>query len=93
MNMNWFDLLCALGVGVVCGTIGQLTSKYSRGGWAVNIGLGFVGAAIGASLSRALNAPVIYDITYEHTNFPVMWSLVGSVSLVAALGFFVKPSH
>ncbi len=91
--MNWIDALFILLVGIICGTIGQMTSGYTRGGWIVHIGLGWVGAAFGAYLSRVFNAPLIYNITVQKTEFPVIWSLIGSVFLVAGIGFLVKPSR
>ena len=91
--MDGIDFLLAMGVALVCGTIAQLTSRYSRGGWFVHLGLGYAGAVLGAYLSRSLNAPLVYNIRYGATDFPVIWSLIGSVALVAAIGFFVKPSR
>ena len=92
MDLNWIDLLFIAIVGLICGTLGQLTSRYSRGGWIVHLGLGWVGAALGAYFSRVLNAPLVYNIKVQNTEFPVIWSLVGSVFLVAGIGFLVKPS-
>ncbi len=91
--MNWIDLLFILGVGIICGMIGQMTSGYARGGWIVHLGLGWVGAALGVYLSRVFNAPLIYNIKVQNTEFPVIWSLIGSVFLVAGIGFLVKPSR
>ncbi len=92
MNMNWIDALFILAVGTICGAIGQVTSRYSKGGWFVHLGLGWVGAGLGTYLSRALGAPLIYNIAVQKTEFPVIWSLVGSVFLVAGIGFLVNPS-
>lgn len=91
--MDLIDLLFIVVLGIICGSVGQLTSGYSRGGWAVHLGLGFIGAAAGTYLSRTFNAPLIYNITVEKTEFPVIWALVGSVFFVAAIGFVVKPGR
>ena len=64
-HMNSTDFLLALLVAVICGTIAQLTSGYSKGGWIVNLIIGFLGALAGVVVSRLLNAPVIYDLIYK----------------------------
>ncbi len=91
--MNWIDLLFVVIVGIICGTIGQMTSGYSKGGWIVHLSLGWVGAALGVYLSRVFNAPLVYNITVQSTEFPVIWSLIGSVFFVAAIGLLVKPGR
>ncbi len=80
-------------VAIVCGSIAQLTSGYSRGGWIVNLGVAFFGALAGVVISRELNAPVIYDVKYRMVDFPIIYSLVGSALFVAALGFLMKPGR
>lgn len=89
--MQSADFIMVALIAIVCGSIAQLTSNYSRGGWIVNMGVAFVGAAAGVILSRQLNAPVIYDVKYRMVDFPIIYSLIGSALFVAALGFLVKP--
>ena len=91
--MDYIDFLLAMGVALICGIIAQLTSGYSRGGWFVHLGLGYAGAVLGVYLSRSLNAPLVYNVRFGSTDFPVIWSLVGSVAFVAAIGFFIKPGR
>lgn len=80
-------------VAIVCGTIAQITSPYSRGGWLVHLGIAFAGAVAGVVVSRYLNAPAIYDVKYRTTDFPIIYSIVGSALLLAMLGFLVKPQR
>ena len=91
--MDLMDLVLTLIVGVVCGVGAQLTSKYSKGGWIVHIGVGFAGAFAGVVLARSVNVPVVYVLKGEGINFPIIWALLGAVFFLAALGFFVKPSR
>ncbi len=91
--MTLIDGLFIAVLGLICGSVGQLTSGYTSGGWAVHLGLGWIGAAVGTYLSRAFHAPLVYNITVDKTEFPVIWALVGSVFFVAAIGFFIKPSR
>lgn len=89
--MQSADFIVAALVAIVCGTFAQLTSAYSRGGWWVHLGIGFAGAVIGVVVSRALNAPVIYNVQYRMIDYPIIYSVVGSALLLAALGFLIKP--
>ena len=91
--MSLIDLALISVVALLCGSAAQLTSGYARGGWIVHMTLGFMGAAAGVLLSRMFNFPEIYDVTTGTNNFPIVWALVGSVFLVAAVGLFVKPSQ
>jgi uncharacterized membrane protein YeaQ/YmgE (transglycosylase-associated protein family) len=91
--MNSTDFLLILLVAVICGTIAQWTSGYSKGGWIVNLIIGLLGAFAGVVISRLLNAPVIYDVIISGSRFPVIYCVVGSVFLLAGIGFIVKPGR
>lgn len=91
--MQLGDFIMLVLVAIVCGSIAQLSSGYSRGGWIVNWGVAFFGALAGVVISRELNAPVIYDVKYRMVDFPIIYSIVGSALFVAALGFLVKPGR
>jgi len=91
--MSWIDLLFISAVALVCGLIGQLTSKYSHGGCIVNLGVAFVGAVLGVHFSRTLGFNMIYTITIQKTDFPLIWALLGSVLSVAAISLFFRPGR
>jgi uncharacterized membrane protein YeaQ/YmgE (transglycosylase-associated protein family) len=74
-------------VAFICGSLAQLTSSYYHGGWIVNFGAALVGVIV----SRLLNFPAIYDIEYRQIDFPVIYSLVGAMLFLGAIGFWVKP--
>jgi uncharacterized membrane protein YeaQ/YmgE (transglycosylase-associated protein family) len=84
------ELLLTSVVAVVCAMLGLSTSKYSRGGCIVYMAFGFIGAFLGTWVSRSLGFDKVPDMTIGASNFPVIWSLVGSVLLVAAIGLFVR---
>lgn len=91
--MELGDIILVALIAVVCGSLAQLTSGYSRGGWIVNLGVGFAGALTGLVLSRFLHAPEIYNFEYRGVDFPIIYSLVGAALFLAAIGFLVKPSR
>ncbi len=85
--MNPLEWLVMLMVAGVCGAIGQLIGGFSRGGCLVSIALGFIGALLGAWLSRALVLPELVPMQIGNTQFPIVWSIAGSAIFVAVLGF------
>jgi len=51
---------------------------------------GFIGAFLGTWVSRTLGFDKVPDLTIGSSNFPIIWSLVGSVLLVAVIGLLVR---
>ncbi len=88
--MSLFELLILLVVAGVCGALGQAIGGYSRGGCLVSIALGFIGALLGTWLSRLLSLPELLAIHFDSTNFPIVWSIIGSALFVALLGFLQR---
>ena len=91
--MDLVDLLLICLVAIGCGTLGQLTSEYSRGGWIVYIIISFFGAFLGVYGARELNAPDLYNLKFAETDFPIIWAVGGSVFFVAAVSLAVRPSR
>jgi uncharacterized membrane protein YeaQ/YmgE (transglycosylase-associated protein family) len=89
--MNLIDLSLIALVGIICGTSAQLTSGSSKGGWIVNLALGFFGALVGVFVSRSLNAPVVYDLKVAAVTFPLIYCILGAVLCLAAISLFMKP--
>ena len=83
--MTLLDLLILLLVAGICGSLGQAISGFSRGGCLVSIALGFVGAVIGMWLARALGLPDLFPVRIGTTNFPIVWSIIGSAVFVAVI--------
>ena len=89
--MNPVDFLLVALIAIVCGSLAQFTSGFSKGGLLVNIGVGFLGAMAGVVISRMLNAPTIYDLKYRMIDFPIIYSIIGCTLFLAAIGFLIKP--
>jgi uncharacterized membrane protein YeaQ/YmgE (transglycosylase-associated protein family) len=86
-KMTLLDWLILLAVAGVCGALGQAISGYSHGGCLVAIAVGFIGALIGAWLSRLLGLSDLLALRIGSTTFPVIWSIIGSALFVAAISF------
>ncbi|HSW37942.1 MAG TPA: hypothetical protein VLL97_00445 [Acidobacteriota bacterium] len=91
--MNAIDFPLIFLVAVVMGTLAQLTSSYSKGGWLSNLGIGFLGAFAGVAAARKLDAPEIYNLAIGVVSFPIIYSVIGAVIFLAAAGLFVRPGR
>ena len=88
--MTLWDLLVLLLIAGVCGSLGQAIAGYSRGGCLVSIALGFVGAVLGMWLARAMGLPELFAIRIGDTNFPIVWSIIGSALFVAVIALLTR---
>lgn len=88
--MTLFDLILLLIVAGICGSLGQAISGYSRGGCLVSIALGFVGALIGMWLARLMHLPELFSVNIGGTNFPIIWSIIGSAVFVAVISLISR---
>jgi uncharacterized membrane protein YeaQ/YmgE (transglycosylase-associated protein family) len=84
---QWIVLLIVAGI---CGALGQAITGYSRGGCLVSIALGFVGALIGMWLARVMHLPELFAIQIGSTNFPIVWSIIGSALFVAVITLLTR---
>jgi len=88
--MTLMDLLILLLVAGICGSLGQAISGFSRGGCLVSIALGFVGAVIGMWVARSLGLPELFTVRIGDTNFPIVWSIIGSALFVAVIALLTR---
>ncbi len=88
MTLLGFALL--LVIAAVAGAIGQALAGYSVGGCITSIILGFVGAYIGIWLAQQLDLPTFFIVQVEGHNFPLVWAIIGSALLTAALGLITR---
>ena len=88
--MTLFDLLILLLVAGICGSLGQAITGFSRGGCLVSIALGFVGAVVGMWIARALGLPELFAVQIGNTNFPIVWSIIGSALFVAIIALLTR---
>jgi len=88
--MTVLDVIVLLLIAGVCGAIGQAISGFSRGGCLVSIALGFIGAVLGMWLSRQLGLPELFSVHIGSTNFPIVWSIIGSALFVAIISLVTR---
>jgi uncharacterized membrane protein YeaQ/YmgE (transglycosylase-associated protein family) len=83
--MTIIELLVLLVIAGLCGAIAQAVVGYSRGGCLAAIAVGFIGALLGAWLSRMVGLPELFAISVGGTSFPIIWSIIGAALFVALL--------
>ena len=88
--MTLLDLLILLLVAGICGSLGQAISGFSRGGCLASIALGFVGAVLGMWLARSTGLPELFSVRIGTTNFPIVWSIIGSALFVAVIALLTR---
>jgi uncharacterized membrane protein YeaQ/YmgE (transglycosylase-associated protein family) len=88
--MTLIDLLLLLFVAALAGSIGQAIAGYSRGGCLTSIAVGFIGAVIGVWLARNIGLPILFNINIGGTDFPLLWSIIGSALFVAVISFISR---
>lgn len=90
MNLTVESLIILLIVAGLAGAIGQWLGGYSRGGCLTSVALGFIGALIGSWAVKQFALPEIYVLKVGHTNFPIIWAIIGAALFVAALGLLTR---
>lgn len=88
--MTILDVIVLLIIAGICGSLGQAISGFSRGGCLVSIALGFIGAILGMWLARQLGLPELFSIHIGTTNFPIVWSIIGSAIFVAIISLITR---
>jgi uncharacterized membrane protein YeaQ/YmgE (transglycosylase-associated protein family) len=83
--MTLIDFLLLVVVAAICGMIGESLVGYSVGGCLVSAVVGYIGALIGMWLARQFGLPELFTVSVGGQAFPVVWSIIGSALLVAAL--------
>jgi len=85
--MTLIDFLILAVVAAICGMIGESLVGYSIGGCLVSAVIGYVGAFVGLWVARQFGLPELFTVTIGGNTIPVVWSIIGSALLVAALSF------
>ena len=85
--MSLFGILLLILIAAASGFVAQALVGFSLGGWIVSILVGLVGAFLGWYIAVTLDLPLIFQVTIEGRNFPVLWSIIGGVLFVSILSF------
>ena len=91
--MSLLELIVYLIISGVCGVIGGAIAGGSPGGFIFSVVVGFVGAYLGTWIAHQLHLPELWVITIGGHPFPIVWSIVGAIVLVAILNAITRPIY
>lgn len=83
--MTLIDFLVLAVVAAICGMIGESLAGYSVGGCLASAVIGYIGAFVGLWVARQFGLPELFTVTVGGNTIPIVWSIIGSALLVAAL--------
>lgn len=75
----------------LCGVVARGFAGGSRGGFILSVLLGFLGAFIGSWLARLLHLPALVVVAVAGHPFPIAWSVIGGIVLVALTHALTRP--
>jgi uncharacterized membrane protein YeaQ/YmgE (transglycosylase-associated protein family) len=89
--MTVLEFVVYLVIAGICGAIARAFGGGTRGGFIISILLGFLGAFLGTWLARLLHLPVLFTIVIADHAFPIVWSIIGGLILVALAHALTRP--
>jgi uncharacterized membrane protein YeaQ/YmgE (transglycosylase-associated protein family) len=90
--MTVLEFIVYLVIAAICGAIARAVAGGTGGGFIISLFVGFLGAFIGTWLARMLHLPVIFAVVIGGHPFPVVWSILGGIVLVAIAHLVMRPS-
>ena len=87
------ETLPLLLIAVVAANLGHVIYSYSLGGYLVSVIVGFIGAFFGLGVARLFGFPELIPFIIRGETFPVMWSIIGSITLLWVLGSITRRSE
>lgn len=91
--MSLLEIIVYLVIAGICGAIGGALAGGSPGGFIVSVVLGFVGAFVGTWIARQFHLPTLLAVQIGGRSFPILWSIVGALILVAIANAIRGPTY
>ena len=90
--MTITEILPLILVAVIAANVRQVIYSYSLGGYLVSVIVGFIGAFFGIGIARLFGFPEMIPFIIRGETFPVMWSIIGSITLLWILSSITSRS-
>jgi uncharacterized membrane protein YeaQ/YmgE (transglycosylase-associated protein family) len=91
--MTITEMLPLLLVAVVAANVRQVIYSHSLGGYLVSVIVAFIGAFFATGLARLFGFPDMIPFIIHGETFPVMWSIIGSITLSWILSSIARHSE
>jgi uncharacterized membrane protein YeaQ/YmgE (transglycosylase-associated protein family) len=89
--MTLVELILYLVIAGVCGAIARALAGGTPGGFVISLFVGFLGAFVGTWFARQFHLPSLFVVTVGGHPFPIVWSIVGGIVLVAITHLLMRP--
>jgi uncharacterized membrane protein YeaQ/YmgE (transglycosylase-associated protein family) len=90
--MTLLELIVYLVIAGVCGAIARAVVGGTGRGFILSVLLGFLGALVGTWIAHLMHLPLIFSVVIEGHPFPIVWSIVGGIVLVAIAHALTRPT-
>ena len=91
--MTLLELVISLIIAGVCGAVARAIAGGTGGGFIISVLVGFLGAFVGVWLARTLNLPIFIAVAIGGHPFPILWSIIGGMILVALAHALMRPRY
>lgn len=91
--MTVLEFVIYLVIAGLCGAIARGIAGGTGGGFIISILLGFLGAFLGTWVARLFHLPALFVVSVGGHPFPIFWSIVGGIVLVALAHLLVRPRY
>ncbi|MGD0674082.1 MAG: hypothetical protein ABSC94_01605 [Polyangiaceae bacterium] len=91
--MTLLEFIVYLVIAGVCGAIARAIAGGSGGGFIISLMVGFLGAFLGTWVAWQLHLPAFFVVTISGHPFPIIWSILGGIVLVAIAHVLVRPRY
>jgi uncharacterized membrane protein YeaQ/YmgE (transglycosylase-associated protein family) len=91
--MTLLEFIIYLVVGGICGAIARAIAGGTPGGFVISLMVGFLGAFVGTWVARQLHLPPLFAVAIGGHPFPVVWSIIGGILLVALAKLLMRPRY
>lgn len=91
--MTVLEFIIYLVIAGICGAIARGVAGGTGGGFVISVLLGFLGAFIGTWLARLLHLPALLVVAIGGHPFPILWSIIGGIVLVAIAHALMRPRY
>jgi len=91
--MTLLEFIVYLVIAGICGAIARAIAGGTGGGFVISVLLGFLGAFVGTWLARLLHLPELLVIAIQGHPFPIVWSILGGILLVALAHALTRPRY
>jgi uncharacterized membrane protein YeaQ/YmgE (transglycosylase-associated protein family) len=90
--MTVVEIIIYLVIAAISGAVARAVAGGTDGGFGISLLVGFLGAFVGSWIARMFHLPMIFAVAVGGHPFPIVWSIIGGIVLVAIAHALVRSS-